>query len=111
MKTLLVYYSRTQITEKIAKTIQKDLDCDIEEITVEDKYDGTIGYIKGGFDASANRVCEINKVTKNPKDYDLVIIGTPVWAATGNTNIQLFKRIWQSNQKSGQFLYMRRQRI
>lgn len=39
MKTLLVYYSRTQITEKIAKTIQKDLDCDIEEITVEDKYD------------------------------------------------------------------------
>ena len=75
MKTLLVYYSRTQITEKIAKTIQKDLDCDIEEITVGDKYDGTIGYIKGGFDASANRVCEINKVTKNPKDYDLVIIG------------------------------------
>ena len=56
MKTLLVYYSRTQITEKIAKTIQKDLDCDIEEITVGDKYDGTIGYIKGGFDASANRV-------------------------------------------------------
>ena len=48
MKTLLVYYSRTQITEKIAKTIQKDLDCDIEEITVGDKYDGTIGYIKGG---------------------------------------------------------------
>ena len=29
MKTLLVYYSRTQITEKIAKTIQKDLDCEI----------------------------------------------------------------------------------
>ena len=76
MKTLLVYYSRTQITEKIAKTIQKDLDCDIEEITVGDKYD-----------ASANRVCEINKVTKNPKDYDLVIIGTPVWAATMATPI------------------------
>lgn len=87
MKTLLVYYSRTQITEKIAKTIQKDLDCDIEEITVGDKYDGTIGCIKGGFDASANRVCEINKVTKNPKDYDLVIIGTPVWAATMATPI------------------------
>ena len=59
MKTLIVYYSRTQQTEKIAKAIQKDLNCDIEEITAEKKYDGIIGYIKGGFDAGANRVCEI----------------------------------------------------
>lgn len=35
MKTLIVYYSRTQQTEKIAKAIQKDLNCDIEEITAE----------------------------------------------------------------------------
>ena len=87
MKTLIVYYSRTQQTEKIAKAIQKDLNCDIEEITAEKKYDGIIGYIKGGFDAGANRVCEINKVTKNPENYDLVIIGTPVWAATMATPI------------------------
>ncbi len=100
MKTLLVYYSRTQITEKIAKTIQKDLNCDIEEITVEDKYDGTIGYIKGGFDASANRVCEINKVTKNPKDYDLVIIGTPVWAATMATPIYSYLKEYSNQIKN-----------
>ncbi len=87
MKTLIVYYSRTKQTEKIAKTIQKDMDCYIEEITVGKKYDGVIGYIKGGFDASAKRVCKINKITKNPKDYDLVIIGTPVWASTMATPI------------------------
>ena len=111
MKTLLVYYSRTQITEKIAKTIQKDLDCDIEEITVGDKYDGTIGYIKGGFDASANRVCEINKITKSQRLRFSYNWNSCLGSYNGNTNIQLFKRIWQSNQKSGQFLYMRRQRI
>ena len=32
MKTLIIYYSRTNQTENIAKTIQKDLNCDIEEI-------------------------------------------------------------------------------
>ena len=87
MKTLIVYYSRTSQTKKIAKIIQKDLNCDIEEITVGEKYNGTVGYIKGGFDASANRVCKINKISKNPKDYDLVIIGTPVWASTMATPI------------------------
>ena len=36
MKTLLVYYSRTNITKEIAETIQKKLDCDIEEISDEE---------------------------------------------------------------------------
>ena len=87
MKTLIIYYSRTNQTENIAKTIQKDLNCDIEEITAGEKYNGITGYIKGGFDASAKRFCRIDKISKNPKDYDLVIIGTPVWASTMATPI------------------------
>lgn len=100
MKTLIVYYSRTQQTKKIAEAIQKNLDCDIEEISVGEKYNGVIGYIKGGFDASAKRVCEINKITKNPKDYDLVIIGTPVWASTMATPIYSYLKEYGGQIKS-----------
>ena len=100
MKTLIIYYSRTKITEKIAKTIQKDLNCDIEEITAKKEYNGVIGYIKGGFDASANRVCEINKPTKNPADYDLIIIGTPVWASTMATPIYSYLKEYKNKIKN-----------
>lgn len=81
MKTLIVYYSRTQTTKRIAEIIQRELDCDIEEITDSNKYKGKLGFIKGGMNATMGRTSDINPVTKNPSDYDLVIIGTPVWSS------------------------------
>ena len=90
MKTLIVYYSRTGITRKIANKIQKELDCDIEEITDNDSYKGKIGYMKGGMNASMGRTSKINPITKNPKDYDLVIIGTPVWASNMATPVYTY---------------------
>ena len=32
MKTLIAYYSRTNVTKGIAETLQKKLNCDIEQI-------------------------------------------------------------------------------
>lgn len=90
MKTLIVYYSRTNVTKKIAEMIRKELNCDIEEITDGDKYKGKIGYMKGGMNASMGRTSDINPITKNPADYDLVIIGTPVWASNMCTPIYTY---------------------
>ena len=81
MKTLIVYYSRTGVTKGIANKIQKELDCDIEEITDGRKYDGKIGFLKGGMNASMGRLSDIDPISKNPADYDLIIVGTPVWAS------------------------------
>jgi len=79
-KTLIVYYSRTGTTKKVAEAIQKQLRCDIEAITSFKKYEGIIGYILAAKEGSQKRASRINPTTKNPADYDLVIIGTPVWA-------------------------------
>lgn len=87
MKTLVVYYSRSNVTRKIAEMIREKLDCDIEEITDAGKYGGKIGYMKGGFDATTGKTTEINEITKNPSDYDLVIVGTPVWASNMATPV------------------------
>ena len=90
MKTLIVYYSRTNVTEQIAKQIQEKLDCDIEKITDGGKYDGKIGYIKGGMNASMGRTSPINPISKNPSDYDIVIVGTPVWASSIATPVNTY---------------------
>lgn len=81
MKTLIVYYSRTNVTKVIANKLQKELNCDIEEITDDGKYDGKLGFLKGGMNATMGRASDINPISKNPADYDLVIVGTPVWSS------------------------------
>lgn len=87
MKTLIVYYSRTDVTKGIANKIQNKLNCDIEEITDGGKYDGKLGFVKGGMNATMGRTSDIRPITKNPADYDLVILGTPVWASNMATPI------------------------
>lgn len=90
MKTLIVYYSRTNVTKNIAEMLQKELNCDIEEITDGNRYSGKIGYMKGGMNATMGRTSDIDPIGKNPKDYDLVIIGTPVWASNMATPIYTY---------------------
>lgn len=87
MKTLIVYYSRTNTTRQIAEKIQKKLNCDIEEIKDNNEYKGTIGFLKGGFRATTGRGGKMAEISKNPADYDLVIIGTPVWSSNMATPI------------------------
>lgn len=87
MKTLIVYYSRTNVTKGIANKIQKELNCDIEEITDGGKYKGKLGFMKGGMNATMGRTSDIDPISKNPSDYDLVIIGTPVWSSNMATPI------------------------
>ena len=79
MKTLVVYYSRTGNTKKMGELIAKELHADIDEIIDHTDRSGIKGWIMGGRDAVKKSLTEIT-VTKDPADYDLVIIGTPVWA-------------------------------
>lgn len=80
MKKLIVFYSRTGTTKKAAETLAKEIDAEIEEIKDKDKREGATGYLRSGYQAMTRKLAEIEKEEKNPNDYDLVIIGTPVWA-------------------------------
>lgn len=79
MNTLILYYSRSGHTEKLAKRIQHDLNCDIIKIEPENDY--------GNYVSSCLRVAK-EKVTSKPdyktdivdiSPYDLVLIGYPIW--------------------------------
>ena len=79
MKPLVVFYSRTGTTKKVAESIVDSLKCDIEEIETKKSRKGLIGYLLCGKEAILKKLAEINEPKKNASDYDLVIIGTPIW--------------------------------
>ena len=72
MNILVAYYSRTEVTKKLAEAIAAETGADIEEIVSKVKYDGKIGFARGGKDAG--------QFEHDVSDYDLVYLGVPVWA-------------------------------
>jgi flavodoxin len=81
MKRLVTFYSRTGNTRKIGKDITSKLKSNINEIIDEKNRNGFKAYFIGGSEALAGKKTKI-RYNKKPGDYDIVIIGTPVWAGT-----------------------------
>ncbi|MBD3164146.1 hypothetical protein GF323_03030 [Candidatus Woesearchaeota archaeon] len=82
MKPLVVYYSRTGTTREAALGIAENLNAEIEEIKDKKSRKGIRGWLSAGKDAATKNPADITEIKKNPKEYDLVVIGTPVWAGT-----------------------------
>jgi flavodoxin len=90
MKILVVSYSRSGNTKKIAEQIAKKLDADFDEvIDMKDRHRKIIGWLIAGKDAMAKEKTEI-KYKKDPTEYDLVIVGTPIWAWTMTPAIRTY---------------------
>lgn len=87
---LVIYYSRTGNTEKIAKEIASRIDCDIEEVIDTRDRSGFLGYIIAGFHAALKKLTELEPLSHNVDDYSLVIVGSPVWAFNVSTPIRTF---------------------
>ncbi len=80
MKPLVVYYSRTGVTRKVAEDISSILKCPVDEIIDETKRNGIIGWLFAGRDALQKRLTKISGLLHEPAEHDIVFIGTPVWA-------------------------------
>lgn len=77
-KILLVYYSRTWTTRKVAEYTKQLINCDIEEIIDTKQRFWILWYIWAGQDAALKKTTEIEKIKFKPWYYDIIIIGTPV---------------------------------
>lgn len=82
MKALVVYYSRTGTTKKVATEIAAALDADVEELREKADRSGKVGYMMAGRDAMRKTPAELLPLQHDPSDYDLVAIGGPCWAFT-----------------------------
>ena len=90
MKMLVVYYSRTGHTGTVAGELAKELQCDKEEIIDTVNRSGPIGWLRSGRQASSSTLTKLKPLEKDPAQYDIVIIGTPVWAANVSTPVRTY---------------------
>ncbi len=80
-KALVVYYSRTGHTRSVAMELAARCEADVEEIRdAVTKRTGVFGYLRCGREALGKQIPPIEPATATPANYDVVILGTPVWA-------------------------------
>jgi len=89
-KALIVFYSRTGTTRKVARALASELGCDIEEMIDLRNRAGWIGYIRSLIDASRKRLTNLKEPLYRPELYDLVLIGTPIWAGNLATPVRAY---------------------
>ena len=89
-KILIVYYSRTGHTEQVAKVLAEKLGADLEKIREKRSRLGFFGYWRSGREAMSGKLPAIEPVERDPAEYDLVVLGSPVWASHPSTPMSAF---------------------
>ncbi|HSQ48774.1 MAG TPA: flavodoxin [Candidatus Deferrimicrobiaceae bacterium] len=105
MKTLVVYYTLSGNSKFAAEAIAAELGADLEEVIDLKKRQGKLAFLSNGRDAGQGKLTEIAPLKKNPTDYDLVIIGGPIWNKSPTPAIRTYlDKTNLSGKKVGFFL-------
>ena len=89
-RALVAYYSRSGNTRRVAEVIAGELGADLEPITDRTERHGLLGYLRAARDAIRGRGTAIGEPVHNPAAYDLVVVGTPVWASSVTPAIRTY---------------------
>ncbi|HIZ79450.1 MAG TPA: hypothetical protein IAA17_06640, partial [Candidatus Lachnoclostridium stercorigallinarum] len=80
-RILIAYFSKTGNTEEAARRIQEVTGGDLFEITVADSYpesyQDTVDRARRELDNNARP--ELSSTVENMEDYDVVLVGYPIW--------------------------------
>ena len=92
MKTAIVYYSMHGNVRYVAEKVAKELGADLIELKPVKAYPdkGAMQFIWGGSAVTFKKKPDLEPYTFNASDYDLVIIGTPVWASNFTPPLRTF---------------------
>ena len=92
MKTAVVFYSLDGNCVLVAEEIKTLLNADLIRLqTMDDKKRGKIGrFFWAGGMMFSKKLPQLKPFTFNPSDYDLIIIGAPVWAGSPAAPIKTF---------------------
>jgi flavodoxin len=82
-RVLVVYYSRTGHTQKVADELAKKFHADVEPLVDEHKRTGLFGASSAAKDAVARNKTTLGPLKHDLKNYDMILIGGPSWF--GNT--------------------------
>ena len=89
MKTVVLFFSRTGNSERVATKIANGLGVTPLQITDDKNWGGIFGYLKGGYYASANKSVNI-KVNGKFEEADQYVVISPLWAGGPAPSVREF---------------------
>lgn len=89
-RILVVYYTRTGTTQQLARWIAAAVDADLDRIVDRARRSGVLGYLRCGWEAGLQRLVPIDPPVRDPTQYDLVIVGTPIWGASVSSPVRSY---------------------
>ncbi len=95
LKSAVLYYSRTGKTSVAAKALADKVSGDLIEIKDLKSRTGILGWIRAAMDARGAKTTQIEPNTMNISDYDILYIGSPVWAGKPAPAINTIINNWE----------------
>jgi len=89
-RNLIVFYTRTGISKKVAQKLCARLGCEVDEIYDNDNRKGVVGFISAGKEALNKHIGTIQGDYHNPERYEHIIFITPIWASVSATPIRSY---------------------
>jgi flavodoxin len=89
-KSLIVYYSRSGTTKKVAEYIAAKVHGTLAEITEAKSRKGILGFLRSGLEAVKKKTPPIILGSEAMDRYDMVFIGTPLWAGAMASPIRTY---------------------
>lgn len=102
-RVLVVYYSRSGTTRIVAEALAELLEGDIEEITEKKGREGWRGYLRSLLDGIEKRPSLTARWKLDPTTYDLVVIGTPVWAWSLSSPVHAYLQSYKGRIRASGF--------
>lgn len=96
-RTLVVHYSHGGNTRRLARAIAEALGADVEEIHDRVDRSGIFGYLRSGLEVLLEVSTEIQRPRHDPADYDLVVVGSPVWVGSPSTPVRTY--LWLERER------------
>jgi menaquinone-dependent protoporphyrinogen IX oxidase len=91
-QVLIVYYSLTGNTARVATDLAKRLDADVESIRDEQHGASCLGFMRAAFDAWRKAPARIGAPRFDPSNYAITLIGTPVWVGQMTPAVRAYLR-------------------
>jgi menaquinone-dependent protoporphyrinogen IX oxidase len=89
-RILIIYFSRTGTTRRVAESIARATHGDVEELREPKSRLGPIGWLRSGYEGSKRLAAETLPLDHELERYELVFVGSPTWSRSLSSPVRGF---------------------